>query len=42
MVIVKIALITAILNVYIYIPITGYLYFTCIFELKAGNKRKIS
>ena len=38
MVIVLIALITAILNAYIHIPIIGYLYFTCIFELKAGNK----
>ena len=41
MVIVIIALITAILNAYIHITIIGYLYFTCIFELKAGNKSKI-
>ena len=41
MVIVIIALITAILNAYIHIPIIGYLYFTCIFELKAVNKSKI-
>ena len=41
MVIVIIVLITVILNAYIHIPIIGYLNFTCIFELKAGNKRKI-
>ena len=37
MVIVIIALIVAILNDYIHIPIIRYLYFTCIFELKAGK-----
>ena len=41
MVIVILALITAIFNAYIHIPIIGYLYFTYIFELKVGNKRKI-
>ena len=40
MVIVIIALITAILNAYIHIPIIGYLYFTCIFGIKEGNKRR--
>ena len=41
MVIVIIALITAILNAYKHIPRIGYLYFIYIFEWKAGNKRKI-